>query len=117
MNLTNSEAYLLCIESTCGEQYSIDQRIYTCSRCGSLLEVQYSFNLPGTPDQTKTIFSERRTINNDLERSGVWRFRELLPFVQDLSTVITLSEGNTPIYRAPRCAEYAGLTGLNLKHQ
>ena len=117
MTLNNSEAYLLCIEPTCAERYRIDERIYTCPRCGDLLDVQYSFNLASSTAQTKDTFRERRAINTDLERSGVWRFRELLPFVCDFSRVITLSEGNTPIYRAPLSAEYAGLGELRLKHQ
>jgi threonine synthase len=47
----------------------------------------------------------------------VWRFRELLPFVGDLAQIVTLSEGNTPIYDAPRSARYAGLDSLRFKHQ
>jgi len=117
MTLTNSEAYLLCIEPTCAKRYRIDERLYTCSLCGALLDVQYSFNLTSSATQTKNIFRDRRTIDSDLERSGVWRFRELLPFVNDFSKVVTLSEGNTPIYRATRSAEYAGLKELRLKHQ
>ena len=48
--------------------------------------------------------------------SGVWRYRELLPF-DDAAPFVTLFEGNTPLYDAPRCAEYCGLVGLRLKHQ
>ncbi len=65
----------------------------------------------------KAIFKERRAAGGDLDRSGVWRFRELLPFVDDLSQVVTLTEGNTPIYQATRSAEYAGLDQLRFKHQ
>jgi len=117
MNSSRSDAYLLCIEPNCGARYGIEQRLYTCSQCDGLLEVKYVFDLERTPDRLKVFFSERRKINADIEHSGVWRFRELLPFVSDLSKVTTLSEGNTPIYRAPRSAEYAGLNELQLKHQ
>ena len=65
----------------------------------------------------KTIFRDRKTSDSDLDRSGVWRFRELLPFVSDYSSVVTLSEGNTPLYAAPRSARYAGLGSLRFKHQ
>jgi threonine synthase len=50
------------------------------------------------------------------DRSGVWRFRELLPF-GDAAPIVTLAEGNTPLYDAPRCAKYSGLDTLRLKHQ
>jgi threonine synthase len=50
------------------------------------------------------------------DRSGVWRFREFLPFTSD-DAVVSLGEGNTQLYDAPRSADYCGLTSLRLKHQ
>jgi threonine synthase len=117
MNDNNSTADLSCIEANCEERYAIDERLYTCRRCGGLLDVQYDFNLAATPSDLKAIFRQRRTADTELERSGVWRFRELLPFVNDLSKVVTLAEGNTPIYEARRSAEYARLDELRFKHQ
>jgi threonine synthase len=111
------KAYLQCIEAECKRDYPVDQRMYTCPACGGLLDVAYDYNLPCSVDEMIALFQERKTIKADLERSGVWRFRELLPFVADLSRVVTLSEGNTPIFAAPRSAEYAGLDTLRFKHQ
>jgi threonine synthase len=110
-------SYLRCIEADCEKRYPIDGRIYTCSACRGLLDVQYDFVPSSPPDELKAIFKARRATDSTVERSGVWRFRELLPFVNDLSRVVTLGEGNTPIYEAPRSAEYAGLSSLRLKHQ
>ncbi|MEK6285549.1 MAG: threonine synthase [Acidobacteriota bacterium] len=117
MTTNRPSAHLRCIEANCDERHPIDARTHTCVRCHGLLDVCYDFELPGTPDEMKAIFKERRTVDTDLERSGVWRFRELLPFVNDLSRVVTLAEGNTPIYQAPRSAAYAGLERLRFKHQ
>ncbi len=117
MEADQTKAFLRCTEADCQQLFSIDQRIYTCPQCGALLDVHYDFNLPGTPVEMQTIFRERRAADTELDLSGVWRFRELLPFVNDLSTVITLGEGNTPIYQTPRSAEYAGLDRLRFKHQ
>src|SRR5207247_4895308 len=39
------------------------------------------------------------------------------PDLPDPAKVVSMQEGNTPIYEAPRCAEYAGLKRLYLKHQ
>lgn len=117
MPADETKAFLRCIEANCEERFAIDERIYTCRRCGGLLDVQYDFNLATTPDELKAIFRKRRAAGTKLERSGVWRFRELLPFVDDLSRVVTLAEGNTPIYDARRPAEYAGLDELRFKHQ
>lgn len=117
MSERRSGPFLQCIEATCNEHYRVDERIYTCSVCGGLLDVAYDLNLGGTPDKLKLTFNERRAAVGDLDRSGVWRFRELLPFVDDLARVVTLAEGNTPIYQAPHSAKYAGLNQLRFKHQ
>jgi len=58
-----------------------------------------------------------RMISRDLrDRSGVWRFREVLPFVSDVDP-ISMNEGNTPLYNAPRSAAYCQIDSLQLKHQ
>jgi threonine synthase len=50
------------------------------------------------------LWQERRTSTMAIDQSGVWRFRDLLPIVDDLEKVVTLREGNTPLYDLPRCA-------------
>jgi threonine synthase len=110
-------AFLQCIETSCQARYPLEERLYECPRCAGLLDVNYDFNLPQSASEMKTIFRDRKTSDPDLDRSGVWRFRELLPFVSDYSSVVTLSEGNTPLYTAPRSARYAGLGSLRFKHQ
>ena len=112
-----TKASLRCIEANCGARYPIHERIYTCRRCSGLLDVHYQFDSANSADDMKAIFKGRRTNDRPSNRSGVWRFRELLPFVNNLTKVITLAEGNTPIYDAPRSAEYAGLHALRFKHQ
>ncbi len=82
-----------------------------------MLDVAYDFESSVSADELKALFKSRKTSDLDIDRSGVWRFRELLPFVADTSQAITLAEGNTPIYAAPRSADYAGLASLRFKHQ
>lgn len=81
------------------------------------MDVWYAFSSRSSADKHKQEFRVRKTSQDTIDRSGVWRFRELLPFVSDHSKVVTLSEGNTPIYEAPRSAEYARLDALRFKHQ
>jgi threonine synthase len=69
------------------------------------------------PSEWKTLWRQRRLNNNELDQSGVWRYREALPFLQDYSNVVTLREGNTPLLPAPKAAEYGGLDALTFKHQ
>ena len=72
-------ARLRCIEADCGSEYPINRRLYTCTSCGGLLDVIYDFKPSLSADEMKSVFRERKTVGTDLERSGVWRFRELLP--------------------------------------
>ncbi len=90
--------------------------VYSCGDCGSLLEVVNSFE-DTDARQLKSLWQRRRTSLDPLDVSGVWRFREMLPFVTDTARIVTLPEGNTPLFDAPRAAEYAGLAGLQFKHQ
>ena len=117
MNTSQTTASLRCIDADCGSEYAISERLYACTSCGGLLDVAYDFKLPSGPAEMKRLFRERRTVEADLERSGVWRFRELLPFASDLARVVTLAEGNTPLYYGPRSAEYCGVEELRFKHQ
>ena len=68
------------------------------------------------PALLKALWLSRRTSRNPLDQSGVWRFRELLPAIPE-EHVITLREGNTPLYSLPRCARAAGVDNLRAKHQ
>jgi threonine synthase len=52
-----------------------------------------------------------------LDQSGVWRFREFIPFLDDFTKVVTLREGCTPLLPGPPAAEYGGLDALVFKHQ
>jgi threonine synthase len=117
MTDTNSKVHLRCIEADCRTSYPATERLYTCKRCGGLLDVAYDFQLPASAEEMKARFRERRMMDSEIERSGVWRFRELLPFAGDPSHIVTLNEGNTPLYDAPRSARYAGLERLRFKHQ
>jgi threonine synthase len=65
----------------------------------------------------KAAWKQRRTSRLPLDESGVWRFREVLPSVSEEINVITLREGNTPLYSMPQCAAKAGVDSLFAKHQ
>jgi threonine synthase len=94
---------------------------FRCARCGDLWEIVYPDR--NTSDATrfdaaklKDLWRQRRTSRFPVDESGVWRFRELLPSF-DEKDVITLREGNTPLYEMPNCARVAGLPQLYAKHQ
>jgi threonine synthase len=109
-------AFLQCTESACGARFPVIEVIYQCPRCGGLLDTNYEGD-PGNPGDLKQIWRERRMNNAPIDQSGVWRYRELFPFLDDAAHIVTLREGNTPLLDAPRAAAYAGLDRLAFKHQ
>jgi threonine synthase len=105
-----------CILPGCAAQFGIREQIYVCPRCGGSLEIEIPLELLKSVPDLRERWQARAASHDPRDRSGVWRFRELLPFDND-APVVTLFEGNTPLYDAPRSAKYAGLTALLLKHQ
>ena len=106
---------LRCV--ACGTEFERAEQDFRCLKCGELLEVFYPARQSAFGDALKNIWLERRKSFHRLDQSGVWRFRELLPGMMDWNKVITLREGNTPIFELPRCAKSAGLRRLLAKHQ
>ncbi|MDI3506679.1 MAG: threonine synthase [Methanomicrobiaceae archaeon] len=92
---------LVCVH--CGAAYPQDQIIYTCSRCGHLLSVEYDL------DEIEVSRGEwnRRPLS-------VWRYREILPLRGE---PVTLQEGGTPLYHLKKIGKDLGLPELYAKHE
>jgi threonine synthase len=105
-----------CISPACLTEFQLDDRLYVCSRCGGLLDVERRDDSSIDAASLREIWLKRRSSFAVHDRSGVWRFRELLPFHHDVE-IVSLGEGNTPLYDAPRSAGYCRLPELKLKHQ
>ena len=95
---------------------------FRCASCGELFEVTY----PGwhgpkqtrpNPSALRWLWRDRRCSLMPIDRSGVWRFREMLPILDLLENAVTLGEGNTPLYELPRVAARLGVERLHAKHQ
>jgi len=110
------QAELVCFSASCRERFPITAVLYNCPKCGGLLEATYSGTRPSAAD-LRDVFRQRRLSNLPLDSSGVWRYRELFPFLDDNAQVVTLREGNTPILDAPIAAQYGGLDRITFKHQ
>ena len=92
----DADAWLACL--SCGETFAPFEAIrYTCDACDGLLEVRYA-DLP-----TFESFSG----------TGVWRYADALP----LESGVTISEGDTPLYRVPRLEGDVGVETLRIKHE
>ena len=107
----------------CGDLTDSAVQNFRCSRCGDLLEItnpnwsQAQGSSAPTATDLKATWKQRRASLSPVDLSGVWRFRELLPTLENLHHVITLREGNTPLYGLPRCSRMVGLPHLFAKHQ
>jgi len=109
---------LRCVN--CGKEFEQAEQDFRCVNCGELLEVFYPLRETGNPriaEGLQATWLERRKSFHALDQSGVWRFREMLPGMQDWKNAITLREGNTPIFELPHCAKNAGVKRLLAKHQ
>ncbi len=112
--MRSANAIQRCIIPECNSAYGIRERIYVCPRCGGPLEIQCRVESCGDAHILRKQWAERAGSSDPRDRSGVWRYRELLPFDGDVR-IISLFEGNTPLYDAARSAEYCGLQGLQVK--
>ena len=112
---TAAEFRFRCI--SCGHLSDSAGQDFRCADCSDLLEITY----PGWKSTSrdarslKNTWAQRRGSHSAIDLSGVWRFRELLPAVEE--HIVTLHEGNTPLYELPQCARITGLPRLFAKHQ
>jgi threonine synthase len=113
---SSSGALQRCIRPACGASFGIRDRIYLCQSCGSPLEIATPLPSANEAATLRARWRSRAGSLDPRDHSGVWRFREMLPF-DDAVPIVTLFEGGTPLHDAPRCAEYSGLAVLRLKHQ
>jgi threonine synthase len=105
-----------CINPACGGAYGLGERIYVCPRCGETLEIDCKLARPSDPGELRRRWVAKATSKLPRDASGVWRYQDMLPFGEH-APFVTLFEGHTPLFHAPRSAEYCGVSDLRLKHQ
>ncbi len=79
---------------SCGEEYDDDEIIYTCEKCGSILEVE---------TEIKDI--PRETFDN--RRDNIWKYKEFLPV--NAENRVSLDEGGTPFCKCDKIGEELGI--------
>ncbi len=103
----------------CGRVSESAGQDFRCADCHDLLEISYARWKESKPNvlSLKIEWRNRRASHAAADLSGVWRFRELLPALDDDGSIITLREGNTPLYALPQSARLTGVRRLFAKHQ
>ncbi|MFO0831441.1 MAG: threonine synthase [Phycisphaerales bacterium] len=131
-----SHAFQRCINGACAAVYPIESTLVACPGCGNLLDVDYDWAaLPrptwGTFDSRSSTCGPRSAAGTFpstpamLDFSGVWRFRDLLPFYRSESQIVTIGEGRTNLQKADQLARAlgfdpvarAGAGGLYLQYE
>ncbi len=97
-----------CINPSCQTTVSLDDTSFQCPRCGGLLDVAYDWNRLSPPKSLKEFESKWAERTKPLSFSGVWRFRDLLPFAPP-EKILTIGEGQTLLQRADAVAAYTGM--------
>lgn len=99
--------YQRCISPGCGGTRSLDDTDFVCPKCGGLVDVAYDWSRLSPPKSLSAFEANWADRANPLNLSGVWRFRELLPFAQP-DKILTIGEGQTILQRADDVAAYVG---------
>jgi threonine synthase len=116
-------AWQQCIEPSCEATFDIGEVHIACPRCAeqgrqSLLDIRYDFSRISVP-KSFGFFEHRWATKGEkgqgaLDFSGVWRFRELMPFFRNEGNIVTIGEGRTNLQDARLLAEQVGLKRGNL---
>lgn len=102
---------------SCGATYGDDLPHATCPACHGLLLVVHG--PPSTRGATLRALFDARVVAGAAsarERSGVWRFREVVLRAGD-DAIVSHPEGNTPLLMRPAISGYAGVHELVVKHE
>lgn len=104
-----------CMEPVCGAEFPVSRVLTACPACAaagrgeSLLDVVYD------PEAirriTGTEFGFFRRPDSGAECSGVWQFKELLPFFGAPSNIASVGEGKTTLQKADALARLIGFRG------
>ena len=107
-----------CINPSCGSTFAIDDVLVACTKCGSLLDIRYDW--ARLPRPKSLAFFEHRWstkgtgVEGALDFSGVWRFRELMPFFRSEDQIATIGEGRTVLQRADLLGKQLGMKPGNV---
>ena len=101
----------------CAGTYAIYEVIYTCPKCGGLLEVEHDIGAlrMRSADEWKRLFDNRVGTTEWPYGSGVWGKKEwIMPTIAD-DNVVSMYEGNSNLFWAERLGRQIGLSDLWVK--
>jgi threonine synthase len=114
--LARDVAYQQCIRPDCAATFGIGETRFSCPRCGDLVDVVYDWDHARVPRRLADFAAKWADRLDPLCFSGVWRFRDLLPFAPE-HQVVTIGEGQTLLQRADKVGQFVGMKPANLMLQ
>ncbi len=109
-------AYQQCINPACRTTLGVDQAQFGCPQCGDLLDVRYDWDRLPVPRRLAEFERKWADRLDPRNFSGVWRFRELLPFAPP-EMLVTIGEGQTLLQTADEVGQYVGMDPSRLMLQ
>ena len=91
----------------CSQDFELNTLQQTCAKDGSPLLVRYDLSRIRDAVKPDDLRSRPQTL---------WRYRELLPY-ENVASIVTLGENNTPLLETPRLAKSLGLSTLLVKDE
>jgi len=110
-------AWFQCINEQCAATYPLNEIVYQCRKCDSLLEVRHDLEAlrNRSTQEWKKLFAERYKSNEWPYGSGVWGKKEwILPEIED-KNIVSLYEGGTNLFWAERFGKMNGVADLWIK--
>ncbi|MBN1534295.1 MAG: pyridoxal-phosphate dependent enzyme, partial [Spirochaetes bacterium] len=114
--MSEFRAVFKCIAGCPGE-YPLDEVVYQCRTCGSLLEVQHDIGALAqkSPDEWRQLFDGRAGTTQWPYGSGIWSKKEwVIPDIDD-ENIVSMYEGNTNLFWAKRFGQSLGMKDLWVK--
>ncbi len=109
-------AWFRCAEG-CDYRADLSEVVYTCPRCGGLLEVEHDLaalrRLSGA--DWRALFDARFKVGEWPYGSGVWGKKEWVYPQLPVEHVVSMFEGGSPLLRVPRYAAEIGLDDVWVK--
>ncbi|MEM2631722.1 MAG: threonine synthase [Candidatus Bathyarchaeia archaeon] len=91
----------------CGEKYHINEVVYSCRKCGDILEIKYDHDL---------LMEKIQKSNWKSLPLSVWRYKDFMP-IHDSSKIISLGEGGTGLHQCRNLGKSIGINSLYIKNE
>ncbi len=116
LNLNNLKAWFQCIEG-CEGTYDLNEVIYSCTKCGSLLEVEHDIEKLKTVSgaKWKKLFENRYMTSEWPYGSTVWGKKEVVCPNVDNNNVVSTYEGGSNLFWAERLGKEFDMNELWVK--